>query len=485
LVRRAAIERTGAAGATEEDVRMRADTTDRVSTAGARFDRGLFGMVQRDVTPPEGIHFRNWGAATRDIARGVHRPFSVVVLTMRGRPDDDPLVLAGLDGGWWQHADDEWRLRGGVLDALDLPEDRLMINLSHTHAGPSLVTANADRPGGRHIGPYLDAMRDAIVEAAREALASEQRGELRWAVGRCDLATHRLLPDPEQDRFVTGFNPGGAADDTVLLGRISGRDGSVLGTVLNYACHPTTLAWDNELLSPDYIGAARDTVEAATGGAPCLFLLGACGELAPAHQYVGDVAVADQHGRRLGFAALSALESMMPAGQELTFDRIVESGAPLAVWLPAPSASASSGSAARRCDVELPIKSDFPTLADLRADLRSTSEGYRRERLERKARLRESIGDDDTYRFSSWVWGVGDTVFVGWPGEAFSVAQQRLRERFSDRTVVVMNVVNGSIGYLPPSELYGQDIYEVWQTPLERGSLERVLEACQDTIAQL
>lgn len=464
---------------------MTTATARRAPIAGASFDRGLFGVARRDVTPPRGIYFRNWGAATRDVARGVHRPFALVVLTMRDRPDDDPLVLAGLDGGWWQHADDEWRVRGGVLDALDLPADRLMINLSHTHAGPSLVTANAERTGGGLIGPYLDAIRDAIVDATREALASEEEGELRWAVGRCDLATHRLLPDPDRGRFVTGFNPKGAADDTVLLGRISGRDGSVRGTVLNYACHPTTLAWDNELLSPDYVGAARETVEAATAGAPCLFLLGACGELAPAYQYVGDASVADRHGRRLGFAAVAALESMMPAGHELAFDRIVESGAPLAVWRPAPSDPVSSGSGAKRCDVDLPIKSDFPTLDELRADLRSTSEGYRRERLERKARLRESVGDGDTFRFSSWIWRVGDTVFVGWPGEAFSVAQERLRERFADRSVVVMNVVNGSIGYLPPSELYGQDIYEVWQTPLDRGSLERVLAACQETIEQL
>lgn len=32
-----------------------------------------------------------------------------------------------------------------------------------------------------------------------------------------------------------------------------------MATVVNYACHPTTLAWDNTLVSPDYVGALAGT----------------------------------------------------------------------------------------------------------------------------------------------------------------------------------------------------------------------------------
>lgn len=33
-----------------------------------------------------------------------------------------------------------------------------------------------------------------------------------------------------------------------------------------------------------------------------------------------------------------------------------------------------------------------------------------------------------------------------------------------------MNLINGSIGYVPPIELYDQDVYTVWQAPFDRGS---------------
>jgi len=446
---------------------------------------GIFGVARRDVTPPHGIYFRNWGAATRDVATGVHRPFYAVALTIRDGHGADPIVLVGVDGGWWQSSDDEWFVRRGVIEGLGLDPARVMINLSHTHAGPSLVRDNDDRPGGHEIAPYLETLRNEIVRAAQEALDGEEEGELRWAVGRSDLATNRLRPDPEGNRFVTGYNPGTTADDTVLVGRVTGSGGRALGTIVNYACHPTTLAWENELLSPDYIGATRETVQDATDGVPCLFLLGACGELAPAHQYVGDVAVADGHGRRLGLAALAALAAMPAPGHDLVFDRIVESGAPLAVWLPKPTDRASRGVDAVHLELPLPIKRDYPPLSDIEAQLAAATEGFQIERLHRKARLRRSLGDTDTYAFSTWVWRVGEVVFVGWPGEAFSSIQKTLRATFPDLTIVVMNVVNGTIGYLPPAELYDEDMYEVWQTPLDRGCLETLTSACTDAIEQL
>ena len=48
--------------------------------------------------------------------------------------------------------------------------------------------------------------------------------------------------------------------------------------MVNYACHPTTLAWENTLISPDFPGAMREVVERATA-APCVFLQGASGDL--------------------------------------------------------------------------------------------------------------------------------------------------------------------------------------------------------------
>src|SRR5690606_41885264 len=130
------------------------------------------------------------------------------------------------------------------------------------------------------IQQYLRQLKAKAVYAIREALQNATTSVLDWRYGTCDLATNRDLPMPHENRVVVGFNPQSEADHTLLVGRIADMEGNAIATIVNYACHPTTLAWDNQLLSPDYIGAMRELVEHQAGGR-VLFLQGASGELTP------------------------------------------------------------------------------------------------------------------------------------------------------------------------------------------------------------
>lgn len=450
------------------------------------------GAASRDITPPVGIYNRNWGAAKTDVATGIHRPLVVSVLAFKpadtSSGDDQPAVLVSMDAGWYRCAQSEWAIRGRVLEALGLPASHLMIALTHTHAACSLSASESNKPGGQLIEPYIEHVIQAIIDASNDAINACEPAVVTMATGSCTLATNRDLADPDEmrDRFLTGYNPQGGADRTLVVGRVSSfeKPEQVVASFVNYACHPTTLAWQNSLISPDYIGAMREVVQQSTGDAPCLFLQGASGELAPREQYTGDTAVADAHGRELGQCVLAAFESMLPAGVGLTFERVVESGAPLAVWSresfePAGDFSISS------FEVEQPLRDELPTLEAIKNQLAETSDRALAERLHRKLQVRLLVGDGKTTKRPAWVWRLGDVVLVGHPDEAYSALQTQLRERFTDRAVVVMNIVNGHCGYLPPRALYDHDIYTVWQSPFDRGSLETLIEACQSRIAKL
>ncbi len=438
--------------------------------------QGCIGVARDDITPPVGIYARNWGAATQDTAEGVHRPLTATALTLQQRPEDAPLVLISLDLGWWRSYRDEWYVRGYLLETLDLPPERVMLAFTHTHAGPVLCRDDNAKSGGDLIAPYLDFLRETAVHVVQSALTNAVPATLEWRYGRCGLAANRDMPDRERPRFVCGFNPTVPADDTLLIGRVTGSEDECLATLVNYACHPTTLAWQNRLLSPDFVGAMRDVVEAYTGQAPCLFLQGASGELAPREQYTADAAIADAHGRELGFAALSTLAGMLPARTQLAGAGVIESGAPLALWKREPK-TVSTRLAASKTEVEFPLQS-LPTLAELDAQISVTSDRTLKERLARKRRIREGVGEGASARMPIWSWQVGEALFIGHPNEAYSQLQTELREKFSGRPVVVINVVNGHYGYLPPSALYEADLYPVWQTPFGRGSLERLQETC-------
>jgi hypothetical protein len=444
---------------------------------------GRIGVAREDITPPVGIYARNWGAAHHDVAKGVHRPLTVTVLSLQRTGTPEPVFLGALDLGWWKSPEDERLVRDALLRTFSVDDSRVLLNLSHTHAGPAISREDEGMPGGNLIAPYLAKVRDAVTQAAKRALETAVEGVLTWRAGRSSLAVNRDLPDPARPRMVTGFNPDAWADDTVLVGRVADRQGKILAVLVNYACHGTTLAWENELLSPDFAGALRETVEANVPGALCLYLQGPSGELAPREQYTANVAIADRNGRELAFSALSALEGMLPPETRLEYSGVVESGAPLATWKRTPRGAPTVLSAVK-VEVEMALK-PMPTAAELDAMLLAATDRVQGERLKRKMRIRRIVGDGTTARVPLWVWRVGDAFVVGHPNEAYSRLQTKLRHDFPDQPIVVMNLVNGSIGYLAPAELHVLDLYQVWQSPFEQGSLELLIAKAREVIVSL
>ncbi|WP_348789139.1 hypothetical protein [Leifsonia sp. NPDC080035] len=436
------------------------------------------GVARRDITPPTGIRAKNWGPADWERSEGAHRPLTVTALAVGGA---EPLVLAAVDGTWWRRVDDEWSVRSRVLAELGLGEHQLLIALSHTHAGPVLCRADGDLPGGELIAAYLDALAEAIVAAGREALQAATPAHVDWTTGRCALAADRELD--VDGRAIVGFNPEAeAADDTVTVGRVTGVDGRPLATIVNYACHPTTLAWQNRLVSPDYVGAMRELVERETG-APVLFLQGASGELAPREQYTGDLGVADRHGRALGHAVLAALDLLPVPGAGLELSAVVESGAPLGLWTPK-GQEPSTRVAAVRGRVELDL-ADLPSLAELEERWADIDPRSRAERLGRARNLRDGYIDAPTVEHPFWIWRLGDAVLAAHPGEAYSPLQTGLRAANPDTPVVVMNLTNGpGFVYLPTDAAYERGAYQAWQSPLAPGSLARLEAAMAATIEE-
>lgn len=447
---------------------------------------GLIGVARRDITPPAGIYARNWGAAAHDIAEGVHRPLLCTVLTVRPDVGQAPLVLAAIDATWFRGPEGALLIREFVCRELGVPSSALMISLSHTHSGPSLSPAEVNKPGGEMITPYVERVACAIVEAAREALDAECEAELRFANGRCALAADRDLQDPAAPRLVCGFNPRARADDTCLVGRVSrSSDGATFATLVNYACHPTTLGAGNRLLSPDFIGAMRETVEAHSGGAPCLFLQGASGELAPRLQYTSDTAIADAHGRELGHAAVATLEGMLAPGTSLHMEGVVESGAPLAMWRIQDS---ENGSIVQSIEfpVELPLKPSLRSESKILDEMARCEDRAAKERLHRELLVARTVGaGGETSRRRVWIWRLGELVLVGHSDEAYSQLQQQLRAAFPDFGVVVMNVVNGWGGYICPAHRYEQRVYQAQQSPYASGCLELFIDRVNWTITEL
>jgi hypothetical protein len=447
-----------------------------------------FGVASRDTTPPAGIYMRAWGAATHDVADGVHRPHFATAALFAPIGGGEPLALVALDIGWFQNPDDEKAMRAEVMRRTGLTPERLLVNLSHTHASVNANSTLSERPGGHLLKPYLAHLAGQVAAAVNDAKQNMAPAWIAWGYGHCGLAVNRDYWDAEQQRWACGYNPEGMPDDTLLVARVTDVDGRARAMLYNYACHPTTLAWQNHVLSPDFVGAAREVLQRAFD-APALFLQGALGDQAPRDNYVGDTVVADRNGRQLGYAAAGIIEGLPPAGTRFAYQGIVASGADLGTWAYEPIDAAQQQAAevlrAELLMVDIPRKAGRPTVAELETQLAAATNRRENEIIMRKLLLERALGAERMYHMPLWVWRLGQTMLVAICNEPYAVVQQTLRQRFPAVPIVVMGVTNGSFSYLPPRELFGKGIYQVQQAPLAAGCMELTVDAAVQGISGL
>jgi len=457
--------------------------------------RCRFALAHADMTPPTDIYHRMWGAAKHERATGIHRPLRATVGVFAPLAGEGRQILLALDHcvlGSTEHGN----LVSAVTAISGVAAEEVLVVFSHTHGAGLMGLDRAGLPGGEHIAPYLDRLGETAGALVAEALQALVPATIVYGTGKCALASHRDFWDGLQ--YVCGHNPGVAADDTLIVAKVSDESGASLATIVNYACHPTTLAWGNTLISPDYIGAMRELVERETG-APCLFLQGASAELGPREGFVGDPAVADRNGRELGYAALSTLTSLPMAGTKFVYAGPVVSGATLGAWKHVPLSSEELAAKALWCRERwhepLPYRAGQPTISETEESLaalhseESTARAADNESraaecralAERKSRLLHRLRElpqGDHYPLQVALWQIGDAVWIGVQGESYSLLQTELRRRFPDKILIVASIAaDWGASYLPPRELYDTGIYQESIAIAAAGSLEQLIDS--------
>lgn len=460
------------------------------------------GVARGDITPPVGIYHRMWGAALHDRATEVHRPLTATVLWLEPTASaiEQSQLIVALDHCLLDRSEIE-DICHSVHQATGIAARNVHVAVSHTHAAGWMSRSRSHLPGGDLIGTYLDFLAEELTLLAVEAKEHLATATIAYGTGRCSLAAHRDFFDEARGRFVCGFNPAGPADDTLLVARVTGDNGATLATLVNYACHPTTLAWDNTAISPDWIGAMREVVEGTTG-APCLFLQGASGDLGPREGFVGDHAVADRNGRQVGYAALATLEALPEAGARFEYAGPVVSGTLIGTWKHVPR-DANDAWQWETITVELPYRDDLPTVEHTSAErdrwqheeqqarvsgdeLRIRDCRANVEQMTRQLRRLESLPAEKSFPLDVTLGRLGDALWVLVPGEMYQVFQTTIRRQLAPRPVIVSTLTDGwQPGYLPDAASYGKGIYQDTISPLAPGSLELLVQKVTARLARL
>lgn len=458
---------------------------------------GKVGVSQVDITPPVGIYHRMWGAAKHDKSTGVHRPLMLTVFWFQHSDDSskkfvlitmDHCILDGMEIN---------AIRKLVATSCDINQSNVVVSLSHTHGSGWMSRTRSGLPGGEFIAPYLDGLINQCVNSSIDAMRNSQAAYLTFGSTRCNLATHRDYYDEKSRQFVCGFNPQGFADDTVLLVKIEDLSGRCLATLVNYACHPTTLAWENTKISPDYIGAMREIIEKETL-APCLFLQGTSGDLGPKDGFVGDHKTADRNGRQLGFAVLSGLQDLSPSASSFNYLGPVVSGATLGTWAYQPLKNEEIISTKlwdfKEVTIELPYRADLASLDETKTQLHHWQQEETKalaskdhlkardcralvEQMTRQITRLSSLSGTKTHPYSFQLLTWGNSIWIFLPGELYQMFQINLRKRFPKFALIIATLSNEwQPGYLPEAACYGNGIYQEKIATVAAGCLEILLE---------
>jgi hypothetical protein len=379
-------------------------------------------------------------------------------------------------------------LRDRITRLTGVPASHIRISSSHTHAGPSLTKPWFDG-GAELIGPYLGNLAEKVAAACLSAHTSMKPARIAGGRGSCPVNLNRRRPW-KSERTIMAPNPEGYSDHEVGVLRIDDMAGKPIAVISHFSAHPTILAWDNRLISPDYPGTVRRTVESIMN-TTCMFLQGSAGNQDTIWDFSCRPEDARWVGRQIGIEVARVAELLETQPTRLAIGETVESSWTMgrAERLPAGTPDGRVRCLSRT--VSLPIWTrEEPTPAELEmheelrrrlASLREQGapEDQVREanRLVRRADLELFIARQRCagVRMELEFQGIrlGNTALVGIPVEPFAELGAEIKRRSPSPFTFFSGYTNGYTGYLPTAEAYQDGGYEIWATPFapEAGAL--------------
>jgi hypothetical protein len=192
----------------------------------------------------------------------------------------------------------------------DLPPQRIMIALTHTHSpGESSYMF-----GGQADDAWMKGLREAMVETAIQAVDDLRPADLRLGQIEAPYNFNRRAIDAHgRARNAFEYEPGvteGVTDPTLTVLRLDREEDSIYW--IHWTAHGVAIGPKNDLFSADYPGELLRRVEGAETDIQALYTNGAAGNIHPKWAMQADGSAAEKVGRLLAEKALTAAAQAEP-----------------------------------------------------------------------------------------------------------------------------------------------------------------------------
>ena len=229
------------------------------------------GFARIDVTPAVPVKLAGYGAAflSEDFCRwstGVHDPLYAHAMAVEDR-HGTAVILIVLDNVG-TITNEIVEIQAGVARELGIEARQVVVASTHTHHGPDTIGL-----WGVIVPPATGRQEDVIDEMVQGAIRA---GVNAW---RARVPARFEYGAGEESRIHFNkvfFDPDRMLDSTLTVLAAYDADDRIIGSVMNWAAHPTLMPEGNTLISSDYPGAYYRQMSEELGGIH-LFVNGAIG----------------------------------------------------------------------------------------------------------------------------------------------------------------------------------------------------------------
>lgn len=427
----------------------------------------LAGFAVREITPPLGVTMAGF-AARKGGATGVHD--SLYTQAMVLNKDSRWVAVISMD---LVEASDFLvnRVRQAVSTKTEIPADAILVGSTHNHSGPLI----SGRFGEFENQEVVDMIATATIEAVLEAVQNLR--PVRMKVGSAsvpDVAKNRrsLEPSPDPEVNFIGFY----------------ADRRLIGCLVNFPLHATVLGAENRQYTADYPGYLRRTIQEKYPDCCIVFLNGAAGNI-----NIGYSADASALGEVFDFRTFAKAAEV---GGKL--GSAVINGLGTAEWVD------SVAIEARECHVPLPLK-ELPSTKELKqkitqstqkieelraagapiADISKAEVGKIYLECLQDAMLRRGIEGQRELAMPVQALRIGPAILVAIPGELFVELGLAIRQSQRNLQVFLVGYANGSWGYLPNRNAFGQGGYEVETSIFNENMGEALVDGASQLVRSL
>ena len=416
------------------------------------------------------------GSAANKVSQGYLDPIYITCLAFRY--GEETLMVATMDlvGAYAEYAAPA---RTAISQATGLPEDRVILNATHTHS--SVGARNIDGVG---IARYREEFYAWVVEAAKTALADLTPAEV-WYGSTQTQGMVWVRHYKMADGTFAGANYGSFKKSTIVghaseafgevqlvkFARAAANKKDIL--MMNYPAHATM---QKELyISADFPGPAREYIEENTGVLVAYFIAAAGDQVPtsriPEEQFSADYKV---YGQEVGRIVVTCMESLTKLDQtQLRFakhtftgksnkaelDRLDQALAVRAIWEQVGGRGTPEGKAAAK-------EHGFSSVYQVTAILN-----------------RMNFPDERSMELKTMA--IGNVGFVLAPYEMFGASSAQIKKASPYDMTFIISCSQNHDGYLPSKFGWSLGCYESQITRFAPGTAEQLADTYVSLLKQM